>query len=299
MKNPDDDLETAVHSAGSLYAYLQRHRPELVTFPENPFPVHSCDRSTTEVSSYGTVKRKTANPDALAYIHAIAHGTTILALRYSEGVVVGSDTQVTAGHTITGYMNKVLDISSHSAIAISGSVGLAQDISDQLRVEVTYYERINHAKLSPQGTANTLGRMIKANFAAIQHGLVCIPILAFYDLRTGTGKVFSYDVIGTLFETDYQTGGSGGERALSTLEEKWTADLSKDDAVLLAVESLVDAARTDTATTAVDEENNIYPIVKIITRDGITNVSDEALKELYHTIRKNSPPKRKVRTRGT
>ncbi|MBI4739501.1 hypothetical protein HY772_08245 [Candidatus Woesearchaeota archaeon] len=280
MANHHDDLDDAVLCAGSLYAYLQRYSPDLALL-RHP--------------DYSTMNQ---TPSLLSTQQQIMHGTTILALRYNDGVVIGSDTQVTAGNTITGYMNKVLDISSHCAIAISGTVGVAQELSDRLRIEVTFYERINHAKLSPQGTANTLGRMIKANFAAIQHGLVCIPILATYDFRSHQGKVFSYDLIGTLFDTDYQTGGSGGQRALSIIEEKWGPDLHKDDAVSLAVESLVHASRTDTATTAVDEENNIYPIMKTIDREGIANVPDNVLKEIYKSIKKNSPRKRKIQTRG-
>jgi proteasome beta subunit len=261
------DLEELVVDGGSFFSYLCKSRPDLAVF------------SHAEVHGGVSV-------DSGDY----PHGTTIIALKYGSGVVIGSDKQVTAGHTIMGYMEKVFDISSHCAIAVSGTVSVAQDIADYLRVEVTHYEKINHTDLSASGTANTLARMIKANRAAAMQGFVCVPILAAYDSFADEGKVFSYDALGSMFDSPYETGGSGGEAAKSTLQKRWRPNLDEKAAVDLAIECLDDAGRKDTGTTSLNMMHGIYPIIKVIDSGGVRSVPQGDLKMICERILQMNPP---------
>ena len=55
----------------------------------------------------------------------LVHGTTICALRYAGGVVIGGDRRATAdGHIIMSEdVTKVYKVDDHSAIAIAGAFG--------------------------------------------------------------------------------------------------------------------------------------------------------------------------------
>jgi proteasome beta subunit len=44
---------------------------------------------------------------------------------------------------------------------------------------------------------------------------------------------------------------------------------------------LTSAAEFDSATGGVNRDANLYPVVKLITRDGVTTVPDETLKALF------------------
>ncbi|HEX6312005.1 MAG TPA: proteasome subunit beta, partial [Acidimicrobiia bacterium] len=54
----------------------------------------------------------------------VAHGTTVLAIRYADGVVMGGDRRATAGMTIASRrMEKVFPADDHSGVAIAGAAG--------------------------------------------------------------------------------------------------------------------------------------------------------------------------------
>jgi proteasome beta subunit len=53
------------------------------------------------------------------------------------------------------------------------------------------------------------------------------------------------------------------------------------DAIVLALRALDTAAETDTATGGVDRRGKVYPIVKLITRHGISTVSEKQLARVF------------------
>lgn len=62
-----------------------------------------------------------------------AHGTTILAFHYSEGVLVAGDRRATAANRImSNRVDKVLEIDRSSLLAISGSPAMALEMAGSL-----------------------------------------------------------------------------------------------------------------------------------------------------------------------
>ena len=57
------------------------------------------------------------------------HGTTVVAIRYSEGVVMAGDRRATAGFTIANRrIEKVFPADDFSGIAIAGAAGPAVEM---------------------------------------------------------------------------------------------------------------------------------------------------------------------------
>jgi len=73
----------------------------------------------------------------------IPHGTTVLALKYSDGVVVAGDRLATEGYRVASRdVQKVYTTDSHSLIAIAGAAGPWINVAMLLRNELEHYETI-------------------------------------------------------------------------------------------------------------------------------------------------------------
>jgi len=203
--------------------------------------------------------------------------TTILALRWADGVLMAGDRRATAGNVIAHRrVKKVYPADDRSAVAISGTAGMAVELTRLFQTELEHYEKIEGTRLSLDGKANYLARMVRANLPLAFQGLVVVPLFCGYDDRSSTGKLYSYDVVGGRYEEqDYATTGSGGSEARAFLKSAWRADLDETAAIRTAVEALVAAAEEDSATGGPDPRRGIYPNVVTVTADGYREVSDD------------------------
>ena len=206
----------------------------------------------------------------------ITHGTTIVALRYADGVVMAGDRRATAGSTIAHRnMEKVYPADRHSGVAIAGAAGPAMEMVKLFQLQLEHYEKVEGAALSLEGKANQLSGMIRANMPMAFQGLIVVPIFAGYDLRRQRGRIFTYDVTGGRYEeADYHADGSGGRDARTTIKLGWKEGLDLDAAVELAIQSLYEAAEEDSATGGPDPVRGIYPVIATIAQDGFTRVAE-------------------------
>ncbi len=144
-------------------------------------------------------------------VPAVAHGTTVVALRYADGVVMAGDRRATEGNIIAHRaMEKVFPADRHSAVAIAGAAGPAVEMVKLFQTQLEHYEKVEGVALSLEGKANQLGQMVRDHLPMAMQGLVVVPLFCGFDLRTGEGRIFTYDVTGGHFEeADYAATGSG------------------------------------------------------------------------------------------
>jgi proteasome beta subunit len=191
--------------------------------------------------------------------------TTIVALRFREGVVMAGDRRATEGFSIAHRaMEKVFAADTYSAIGIAGAAGPAMEMVRLFQTELEYYEKVEGEALSLAGKANHLGRLIRGNLAAAMQGFVVLPLFGGYDQRKGEGRIYRYDVTGGLSEeTDYHAVGSGGRDAKNSLKKLYAraAEVDEQRAIEIAVEALTDAAEEDAGTAGPDPVHGIYPTV--------------------------------------
>jgi proteasome beta subunit len=206
----------------------------------------------------------------------LAHGTTIVALRYDNGVAVAGDRRATEGTQIAHRsIEKVFPADKYSAIAIAGVAGTAMEMVRLFQTQLEHYEKVEGTSLSLEGKANQLGQMVAANLSMAMQGLVVVPLFAGYDLRLQTGRIFTYDVTGGRFEqTDFHATGSGGRDARNTMKLGYREAMARDEAVELAVMALYEAADEDTATGGPDPLRGIYPVVATVDAGGYERLDD-------------------------
>jgi len=197
--------------------------------------------------------------------------------------VVAGDRMATEGHLVAARrIEKVFTADRYSVIATAGAAGPCLELTRLFQVELEHYEKLEGVALSTEGKANKLAQMVKTNLPMALQGLVVIPIFLGYDLQTQEGRIFKYDLAGGRYEeTEYFATGSGGRDARNTLKKRYRPGLGEDEAVGIALEALYDAAEEDTATAGPDFIRGIFPTVKVVCGDGITDVRDDRIKAFY------------------
>lgn len=229
-------------------------------------------------------------PDLVRAVAADAvpmpHGTTVLGLKFRGGMLMAGDRRATEGYAIADdRMDKVFAADDYSTIAIAGVAGQAVEIVKLFQLELEHYEKITGDRLSLEGKANRLAQMIRGNFPLAVQGLVVVPLFGGFDDRRGEGRIFYYDATGGRWEErDFHTTGSGGRPARSSLKKRWRPDMERDEAVRVAVEALVDASQEDVATGGVDATRGIYPLILVVTTDGVEEVPEAEVQAAFEAV---------------
>jgi proteasome beta subunit len=214
------------------------------------------------------------------------HATTIVAVAFPGGVVMAGDRRATMGNVIAQRdIEKVFPADEYSCVGIAGTAGLAVELVRLFQVELEHYEKIEGTTLSLDGKANRLSGMIRGNLAMAMQGLAVVPLFAGFDQEQQRGRIISFDVTGGRYEeNDFHTVGSGSLFARGALKKLYRSDLTEEQAVATAVQSLYDAADDDSATGGPDLARNIFPMVAVVTADGYTRWSDDAVAVVARAI---------------
>jgi proteasome beta subunit len=216
----------------------------------------------------------------------VPHGTTVVALRYADGVVMAGDRRATAGNIIAHHaMQKVFPADRFSAVAIAGTAGMAIEMVRLFQVQLEHYEKVEGATLSLEGKANQLAQMVRQQLPLAMQGFAVVPLFAGFDTARDMGRIFNYDVTGGHYEdTDFQATGSGGRDARSTVKLGWREGMARDEAVDLAIQSLYDAADEDSATGGPDPVRGIYPIIAVVDAAGYREVPEDEVAERFSAL---------------
>ena len=257
MDDLNDVMRLPVHGPGSSFSDLLRHQePELLP-----------------------------GRDLHGHVEA-PEGTTVLALRFVDGVIMAGDRRATEGFQIAHRsIEKVFEADETSAVGIAGAAGPAVEMVRLFQTELEHYEKVEGERLSLEGKANKLSQMIRANLPAAMQGLAVVPVFAGYDRAREEGRIFKYDITGGRYEEDdYHASGSGGKDARSSLKKRFRANLSRDEAVKIAIEALFDAADEDVGTGGPDLMRGIFPTVVAITEEGTVEIAEEDIQHLFEEL---------------
>jgi proteasome beta subunit len=216
----------------------------------------------------------------------LPHGTTIVAIRFGDGVIMAGDRRATAGNMIAQHdIEKVFRSDDYSCVGIAGVAGIGLELVRLFQLELEHYEKLEGRTLSLEGKANRLSAFVRGNLSAAMQGLMVVPLFAGFDEDAGQGRIFSYDATGGRYEErPFHAVGSGSVFARGALKKLYTDGLSTDDAVLLCMQALYDAADDDSATGGPDLARQIYPVIAVITADGFRQLTEAEAGEYARTV---------------
>jgi proteasome beta subunit len=150
-------------------------------------------------------------------------GTTVLAVKYKDGVLLAGDRRATAGNLVMyERAEKLITIDARSILAIAGVPAVAFEMARVLEHSFKYYHRSQLQEMSTAGKVRTLSKLLKENLPLTLQGVgMVVPIFATHeqaDGKDGGGKVYFYDALGAQFEgVDYAASGSGSIAVRSVL----------------------------------------------------------------------------------
>src|SRR4051812_16220989 len=211
----------------------------------------------------------------------ITHGTTVVAIRFDDGVVMAGDRRATSGNLISHrLMDKVFAADRHSGVAIAGAAGPAMEMVKLFQLQLEHYEKVEGSELSLEGKANQLSMMVRGHLPAAMQGMAVVPLFAGYDLRRRAGRLFQYDVTGGRYEeADFASTGSGSLHAGTVVKVGYRHDMPREDTLDLAISALFQAADEDSATGGPDLVRGIYPTMATITGQGFEKVTNDEIAE--------------------
>ncbi|MBN1213823.1 MAG: proteasome subunit beta [Candidatus Lokiarchaeota archaeon] len=187
----------------------------------------------------------THNLDEKAIKDIIKTGTTTVAIMYKDGVIIGTESQATAGYTIASKTaQKLFEINKYSAATISGGVADCQYVVNQIQA-LSRLREVQKGKVpDPKYIANITRNLL---FSGRSYFL-SMMIVGGYSEKEGKGKLYGIDLLGTLFEEDsFLSFGSGSPFSLGVLEADWKPNMSKDEAINLVRTAISSSRERDAA----------------------------------------------------
>lgn len=219
----------------------------------------------------------------------VAHGTTVLALRFEAGVILIADRRATMGNLIMyEHAEKILPLDDCTVVAVSGAYARSLEVSRYLRHAFKYYERLNLVQISTEGKLMEISKALQSNIPTSESGIgLFLPIAATYDEKKDKFGVYFFDMAGARFQSaDYACAGSGSERIRGVFEYlirskgPW-AKRGRDDVLAEALLMLDIAADLDSATGGF---RKILPSVVVLTRDGYVELTDDQIRPVVESV---------------
>jgi len=193
-------------------------------------------------------------------------GTTTVAIRCKEGIVLAADKRATAGHLVANKsVDKIFIIAENMALTTAGTVSDVQLLIKLIKAELRLKKLRTNKQIYVSEAANLLAGMVYSNIRKLS----AIPgishfIFAGYD-DTGF-HIFDIYPDGSISETDdYLASGSGSVFAFGVFETLYEQGCSMDQAQSLAIKAVNAALQRDSAS------GNGIDVVRI-TKYGLKNV---------------------------
>ena len=191
-------------------------------------------------------------------------GTSTLGITFNGGVVVGADHRATMGHFIANKsVQKLFQIGNNLALTTAGLVGHAQSLSRTLTAEVALFELRRQQSMTVKGAATLTANILSGRPHWVQ--------LLIVGVDEDGGHVYSIDSAGGSIPDVYCATGSGSPYMYGVLEDGFSENMSRKDAVALAARSLSASAQRDAAS------GNGMDLAVITAKDGYVPVDQSEI----------------------
>ena len=164
----------------------------------------------------------------------ILHGTTTVAIKVKDGVVLCADMRASAGYFIANNNTmKIQKIEQHAGLTLAGGVADAQNIVDVLRYHANVHRIQNQEPIPIKSLARLTSLMFHENRG---YPFISDILVGGYDNQGP--QLFNIDMFGSVEEKNYVTTGSGSPVAYGLLEEEYKDNLTLDEAKSIALRAV-------------------------------------------------------------
>ncbi len=174
----------------------------------------------------------------------IYKGTTTVGLICKDGVVLATEKRATMGNFIASRVaKKIYQVADRVAMTTAGSVGDAQYLARLIKAEANLYEIRKEEKPTVKAIATLTSNILNSYRWYPYYVQLLIGGIDKYG-----ASIYSIDPIGgAIEERGIVATGSGSLTAYGVLEDRFTPEISVDDAVELAIRAIWSAMKRDSA----------------------------------------------------
>ncbi len=171
----------------------------------------------------------------------VSTGTTLVAVEFADGVVIGADTRTSMGTFVHNrYTDKLTRLSDHIYCQRSGSAADTQAIADIMK----YKMDIMKIEFGKPVAVHTAAYMFQKVCYEYRDQLSAGIIVAGWDQEKG-GQVYSIPLGGMMVRQPASIGGSGSTYLYGYLDSRYRLGMTKDECVDLVLNCVTHAINRD------------------------------------------------------
>jgi proteasome beta subunit len=175
-------------------------------------------------------------------------GTTTVALRCKDGIVLAADKRATAGNLIANkWVDKIFSIEDNMALTTAGTVSDVQLLVKLIKAEIRLKRLRTGKSVSVKEAANLLAGMVYSNIRKFSS----IPGISHFIFAGSDKEGFQiYDIYpdGSISKADdYLASGSGSVFAMGVFETLYKGGMSVDEGKDLVLKAVNAALQRDSA----------------------------------------------------
>lgn len=187
---------------------------------------------------------------------------TVFGVEFEGGVILAAD-QSNARSILTYQSNldKITQLSSHSALGVSGPNADLVNFSEYISKNLEFYQLSNDGvQLSTHAQANFCRGELATALRKGPYQVSCL--LGGYDASSSKGSLYWLDMYAALAKVHYGAQGYASNFCLSIMDKDWKEGLTQDEAV-----AIVDKCVTELQTRFLLSQPNF--IYKVVDKDGV------------------------------
>ncbi|KAJ3283287.1 Proteasome subunit beta type-1 [Borealophlyctis nickersoniae] len=168
-------------------------------------------------------------------------GTTIMAVKFKEGVIVGADSRTTTGSYIANRVtDKLTPVHDRIFCCRSGSAADTQAVADIVHYYLQLYTVQEGERPPVETAANLFRELVYQNKDALSAGI----IVAGWDKYKGP-SVYSINLGGSLNEQPFSIGGSGSTYIYGFCDANYHDGMTKEEAIKFTKQAVALAMSRD------------------------------------------------------
>ncbi|GAB1741859.1 Proteasome subunit beta [Hortaea werneckii] len=168
-------------------------------------------------------------------------GTSIMAINFKDGVILGADSRTTTGAYIANRVtDKLTQVHDTIWCCRSGSAADTQAVADIVQYHLNMYGVTNDEPPTTQTAAALFQELCYENKNMLSAGI----IIAGWDHRHG-GQVYSIPLGGSLHKQAYSIGGSGSTYIYGYCDANWREGMDEQEGIKFVKGALQEAIKWD------------------------------------------------------
>ncbi|XP_018601126.1 proteasome 20S subunit beta 12 [Scleropages formosus] len=175
-------------------------------------------------------------------VKGVSTGTTILAVKFRGGVLIGSDSRASIGgsYVASRVINKLIQVHDRIFCCIAGSLADAQAVTRAAKFQLSFHSVQMDSPPLVKAAASVLRELCYSNKEELQAGF----ITAGWDKKKGP-QVYTVSLGGMLLSLPFTIGGSGSTYIYGYVDAKYKADMSREECLQFATNALALAMGRD------------------------------------------------------